>query len=437
MASYYTQDIKNVFQDRIGDSGLSTATFDQACAEAMAALDRVKREHHDGAALMRHAFLEDDLTAIEDAAVTVAERASQVFLIGTGGSSLGSKMIGASSPSTADRLSERMPASTLMDVFENADPNALWLSTDDDISDQAFIVVSKSGTTAETLALFAHCWSRAATAMGEPAAAKQFVFLTGPQDSPMRRLATQYGITTIDHEPDVGGRLSLLTNVCLLPAAFDWIDGRDLRAGARAVAETALSAADAAACPPAVGAAVQVALMREKGVTASVMMPYANQLEEFARWYCQLWAESLGKDGKGSMPYPARGMVDQHSQLQFWLSGPPMAAFTLIDLLPGSDPPVRIEDEEVSWMNGRSLSQMMSAACEATADTLVQHGRPVRRLRLQASHVDAQMMGALGMHFMLETVIAGYMMGIDPYTQPAVDTGKALMREYLSNSPVK
>lgn len=437
MASYYTQDIGSVFQDRIGDSGLSTAAFEQSCGDAMAALERVRREHHDGAALMRHAFLDGDLSTIQDSAVAIADRATQVFLIGTGGSSLGTKMIGASSPSDDGRLSERIPSSTLMDVFENADPNALWLSKDDDVGDQAFIVVSKSGTTAETLAIFAQCWSLAVKALGEPDAALRFLFITGPQDSPLRRLASKHGITVIDHEPDVAGRLSLLTNVCLLPAAIEWIDGRDLRAGARAVAETALTVADVAACPPAVGAAVQVALMREKGITASVMMPYANQLEEFARWYCQLWAESLGKDGKGSMPYPARGMIDQHSQLQFWLNGPAMAAFTLIDLLPGDDPPVRIDDADLSWMNGRSLGQMMSAACQATADTLAEHGRPVRRLHLQASHVNAETMGALGMHFMLETVIAGYMLGIDPYTQPAVDTGKALMREYLSSSPAK
>ena len=88
-------------------------------------------------------------------------------------------------------------------------------------------------------------------------------------------------------------------------------------------------------------------------------------------------------------------------------------------------------------MDGRTLGQLMQAAAQATADILAQNGRPVRRIRLVRTSVDAETVGALAMHFLLETAIAGYMLGIDPFTQPAVDAGKALMREFLSKSPAR
>jgi len=175
-------------------------------------------------------------------------------------------------------------------------------------------------------------------------------------------------------------------------------------------------------------------LMRERGATASIMMPYSDHLKDFSRWYCQLWAESLGKSGMVSLPYPALGMVDQHSQLQFWLNGPPIGVYTLIDLPAAPTPPIRTADPDLHWMDGRTLGQLMKAASRATGETLARHGRPVRRLHLKSPSIDAETVGALAMHFLAETVLAGYMLGVDPYTQPAVDNGKALMREYLSNS---
>jgi len=238
----------------------------------------------------------------------------------------------------------------------------------------------------------------------------------------------------VDHEADVVGRMSILANVGLLPAAIDGVDGRAVRAGARVVAEQALAADAAADCPPALGAAMQVALMRERGASASILMPYADRLKDFSLWYAQLWAESLGKQGCGSMPYPALGMVDQHSQLQFWLDGPPTGVYTLIDLPPADTPPLRPGDPGLAWMDGRTLGELMQAAAHATSRTLAKNGRPVRRIRLARTRVDAQSVGALAMHFMLETAVAGYMLGVDPYTQPAVDAAKAMVRDFLSNS---
>lgn len=425
MTSLYSQDISGIFPASFGADGLSRAAFDAACGDAWTALQRLRREHAAGAPLMRHAFRDDDLPEIEAAARTLAAGASRIVLIGAGGSSLGARTLCATAP--AGRLT----------FVENADPDTVGRAGGADIADSAFVAVSKSGATAETLAIFALHWAKAEQTLGPAGAAARFLIVTGPQDSPLRRLARKQGIHILDHEPDVVGRMSILSNAGLLPAAIDGVDGRAVRAGARSVAERALAAEAAADCLPALGAAMQVALMRERGTTASILMPYADRLAEFSLWYCQLWAESLGKKGCGSMPYPALGMVDQHSQLQFWLDGPPVGVYTMIDLPPADTPPLRLDDPGLDWLDGRTLGELMQAAASATAGILAQNGRPVRRIGLRRTGVDAETVGALAMHFMLETAIAGYMLGVDPYTQPAVDAAKALTRDYLSKSGEK
>jgi len=421
MTSLYSQDISGLFAAPPGEDGLSQDGFEAACGDAWSALQRLRKEHAAGAPLMRHAFRDDDLPEIEAASRNLAAKASRIILIGTGGSSLGARTL------CAVASSERTSA------VENADPDTLGRALEGDVADSAFLAVSKSGATAETLAVFALYWARVTEALGPAEAATRFLVVTGPQNSPLRRLARKRNVTILDHEPDVVGRMSILANVGLLPAAIDGVDGRAVRAGARAVAERALTAETTADCPPALGAAMQVALMRERGAAASILMPYADRLADFSRWYSQLWAESLGKERCGSMPYPALGMVDQHSQLQFWLDGPPIGAYTLIDLPPADTPPMRLDDSGLDWMDGRTLGELMQAAARATARTLAKNGRPVRLIRLAGTRVDAQSVGALAMHFMLETAIAGYMLGVDPYTQPAVDAAKALVRDFLSN----
>lgn len=425
MTPLYSQDISGLFPASPGAEGLSKTAFDAACSEAWRALQRLRSEHAAGAPLMRHAFCDDDLPEIETAARNLTAGASRTLLIGTGGSSLGARTLCAT-------------ASTGRTTFiENADPDTVGRALEGDIADCAFLAVSKSGTTVETLAVMAQSWAAASDALGPAEAGARFLVVTGPQESPLRRLALRHGMAVLDHEPDLVGRMSIFANVGLLPAFIDGIDGRAVRAGARGVAEQALTATAVTDCAPATGAAMQVALMRERGVTASILMPYADRLADLSRWYCQLWAESLGKAGCGSMPYPALGMVDQHSQLQFWLEGPPVGAYTIIDLPPADTPPLHLDGAGPDWLEGRSLGQLMQAAARATAGLLAQNGRPVRRIRLVKTRADAATVGALAMHFMLETAIAGYILGVDPYAQPAVDAGKALIRDFLSKSGKK
>ncbi|MEQ9349604.1 MAG: glucose-6-phosphate isomerase, partial [Alphaproteobacteria bacterium] len=251
---------------------------------------------------------------------------------------------------------------------------------------------------------------------------------------PLARFADATGAIRLAHDPHLAGRYSLLSVSGLLPAMLAGVDGRAVRDGARAVLAEVTSARAPEQVAPALGAALNVAMAEERGVSQTIILPYVDRLAPFALWYRQLWAESTGKSGKGTTPVDALGAVDQHSQLQFWLHGPADKLFTVITadvagLGPAADPTLA-RAVVAPWLAGRTVGDLMAAEQEATVQTLTGHGRPVRRLTI--ARPDGRTVGALAMHFMLETVLACRLWQVDPFSQPAVDEGKALARRILA-----
>jgi glucose-6-phosphate isomerase len=190
----------------------------------------------------------------------------------------------------------------------------------------------------------------------------------------------------------------------------------------------------AAEVPAALGAALSVALADTKGKSISVVMAYADRLERFTRWYVQLWAESLGKNGKGTTPVAALGPVDQHSQVQLYLGGPRDKLFTVVSTDgKGLGPRMDAELSKLAGepdFGGKTLGDLVSAESRATAETLAKNGCPVRTIHLPT--IDEASVGELLMHFMLETIIAAHLMDIDAFDQPAVEEGKVLAKKYLT-----
>ena len=148
----------------------------------------------------------------------------------------------------------------------------------------------------------------------------------------LRALLGAHRVRMIDHDPGVGGRFSVLTNVGLLPAAVCGLDIGAIREGAADALAPVLDDKPPAEVPPRSARRWRPRLAGSKPM--SVMMAYADRLERFTRWYVQLWAESLGKDGKGTTPIGALGPVDQHSQLQLFIAGPRDKLFTVVTVTP-------------------------------------------------------------------------------------------------------
>jgi glucose-6-phosphate isomerase len=300
-----------------------------------------------------------------------------------------------------------------------------------------FVAISKSGGTGETLMQTIAVLSALDRAGLRRRAGDVFLGLSEPRKpngrNALRDLLEPEGVRFLDHHTGVGGRYSVLTNVGLLPAAVLGLDIAAIRQGADDAYGPIRAGASPADAHAALGAALSVAAAME-GKAISVLMAYADRLERFTRWWVQLWAESLGKDGKGPQPVAAIGPVDQHSQLQLYLAGPNDKLFTIMTTgVAGQGPAMNSDLAQRAGepgFAGKTIGDLVAAQGRATADTLARNGRPTRRIHIET--LDARAMGELLMHFMLETILTGYALGVDPFDQPAVEEGKVLAKRYLA-----
>lgn len=423
------------FAPAIGLHGLTHDDFNAVLAETAGALDQL-RAWHKGT---NHPFLtlperRDDLPVIEAAAARLRRDFDSVVVLGTGGSSLGAMTLA----SLVQPLAGARPGHARVYFLENVDAASLdGVLRGLDFARTGFVVVSKSGRTTETLSQFLVCLAALRKIVGQDRIARHVLVVVEPGNSPLRRLADHHELPIIDHDPKLGGRFSGLSVTGLLPAMIAGLDGAAAREGAAAVLERSLAARNPVDSEPAVGAALNIAYLRHRNAHTTVLMPYSDQLAPFGLWFRQLWAESLGKNGKGTTPIRALGSVDQHSQLQLYLDGPDDKFYTFVSTDSEGTGQVIARDPgvgaELDWLVGRTMGDVMFTLQRSTWKTLVQRGRPVRQFRLPV--LDARALGAMMMHYMLETAIAAHLLGVDPFDQPAVEQGKILARRYLERIP--
>ncbi len=429
MTSYYRHSIEDALERSIGDKGLPQKSLDEAMAELRPALDRIRHWHDSGELpLFKLPARRDDLAALEAHADRFA-RFEHVVVMGSGGSSLSGKTLVA----LKDQGFGPAPGRPKLWFIDNVDPATFAALLDRLPLDRTgFIPISKSGGTPETIAAFLALTGAVEAKLGKAALASNVMAITEPVDNPLRRLATSMGCTILEHDPKVGGRYSALSLVGMLPAMIAGLDCAAVREGAASVLDPVLAAHDVADIAPALGAALSVGLAREKGINITVLMPYVDRLNTFGSWYRQIWAESIGKQGVGTTPAIALGTVDQHSQVQLYLDGPADKLFTFLiqdtagqgaTLQPGGD-------KALDYLTGHTMGDLLQAEADATATATVQAKRPTRVIRV--AQVDERTIGALMMHFILETIFAAHLWKIDAFDQPAVEQGKVLTRQYLS-----
>lgn len=409
MRRLFTQSIDTALEPAIGEYGASDESLAHWRAQwpaAWAALQ--ERFAPEIQAIFDLPTREEDLAQIESIGREITARYEALVVIGMGGSSLGAEVLAALS--TADR--------PVLHVLDNIDPRTFadvtralpWNRT-------AFLLVSKSGGTIELHALLGALMEEGRAQAID--ITKQCYAITIPNENPLHQFARAHAIPVIAHDAALCGRFSIFSAVGLIPAAAMGVDVRAIRAGARTALVTQEVAAEAAA--------LNMALM-DQGVATHVLMHYDDRLGALGRWVRQCWAESLGKEGLGSLPVASRGVTDQHSQLQLYLDGPADKYFTSLLLdHSGQGPAI---GAAFSYLNGKHLGDLLTAAQRATHDTLISEGCPLRILTLNA--LDAETFGALLMHFTLETIFTAALMGINPFDQPAVEAGKKRALEYLA-----
>ncbi len=432
MSMSYVQITSSCLSAVLGTHGLDSGQFETTLKKTEPALQILRAQYADGSLpLLRLAERTDDIDALVPVASRYRELFDDVVILGTGGSSLGGQ--------TLCRLSESefgpRDGAPRLHFFDNVDPHSMSTMLDQLALDRTgFLVISKSGSTAETMTQFLVSLKAVQNTVGPDKAADHFTAITEPGENLLRRIAKSHGMAVLDHDPNIGGRYSALSLVGLLPAMISGLDVGAVRAGAMGVLQPVLDGEKAENIEAAVGASISVGLASENNILSTVMMPYVDRLADFSLWFRQLWAESLGKDSKGTTPVNALGIVDQHSQLQLYLDGPRDKMFTIIMLsCAGEGPsvdPALAEDDDLAYLSGKSVGALMDAEQRATAETLIRNNRTTRIIQIDT--LDETVMGALMMHFMLETIIAAHLFGVDPFDQPAVEEGKILTRKYLA-----
>jgi glucose-6-phosphate isomerase len=357
-----------------------------------------------------------------------------VVVLGIGGSALGP---------IALRTSLRKPYWNQLDrkerdgwprmhVLDNVDPHTIAaLLAGLSLERTLFIVTSKSGGTAETMAQYLVVRERLERA--KLAVRDHVVFVTDPKKGALRPIATRDNIRALDIPANVGGRFSVLCPVGILPAAVVGIDTGKLLAGAGDIAKACVSGS-LKENPAGTFATLQYLADQRAGKHINVLMPYSDPLRDMAAWFVQLWAESLGKirpqdkQHSGPTPLGALGATDQHSQVQLFMEGPADKTITLIAVKRDKSagdvtiPSLHKDVPELAYLGGHSLGELLDVERRATAGALARRGRPNMTLELDA--VDEWHVGALFMLLEAATIYAGAMYGVNPLDQPGVELGK-------------
>lgn len=424
----YQQDNSGCLAYAQGRDHIDVDNFNAVLKRTDGAVRRLKEQFQDKSLpLLQLPSSDADMVTIQGVAARWRQRFRHIVVLGTGGSSLGARAILALRP--------RDDTGPVISYPDNLDPDTSDVLTPDtaDISGTGFIVISKSGSTGETMTQALIALAHMRRHLPQHKFREHFLFIVEPGDSPLRQIGRDFDITMLDHDPNVGGRYSVLSLVGLLPAYLGSLDGRKIRRGAAGVLNAVLTEPESA---PAVGAALNIAYLEQREIRQTVMLPYCDRLDLFSCWYRQLWAESIGKDGQGSTPVRALGPVDQHSQLQLYLDGANDRLFTVI--LPDHIDRGPVVDAGLAskygmnYLAGRRVGDLVDAMQRATTETLIKHNRPVRIIRIHQP--DEETLGALFMHFMLETIIACDLVDVTPFDQPAVEESKVLARQYLAAS---
>ena len=348
-----------------------------------------------------------------------------MLVLGIGGSALGNKALYSALKTEAE-----LPRKLF--VYDNVDPVFLYeILSQINLEKTLVNVITKSGTTAETMAgymIVADIIKRKFPKDYQ----KRIIITTDKEKGFLRQVINQEGYHGFTVPDNVGGRFSVLSDVGLLSSAFTGIDIKALLQGAKDMREICWNP-NIWENPAYLNGLIHFLYYRQ-GKNISVMMPYSNSLYDFADWYRQLWAESLGKrkDIKGreiyvgQTPVKALGTTDQHSQVQLYTEGPNDKVFTFLTVehfkhdytIPNLHP----DREEVNYLGGKKLSELLNAERLATEIALSKAMRPNGNIVFP--QIDAYHLGQFIMLYEIQTVFTGKLLCINPLDQPGVEAGK-------------
>ncbi len=434
-----TLDYRNIDQSVIGcENGLDIqqefANYKDRITSIIADLNKRKDKPGQWLQWMNLGYSEETLWYVKEYASMVQGRFDNILVLGIGGSALGGLAVTEALLKPYWNLLTPEQRNDLPRIFflDNIDPDTMTGLLDMlDLSKTLVNVITKSGSTAETMSQFMIVKDRLEKELGDNYR-YNVVATTDKKTGILRQIAEQEGYKTFVVPDDVGGRFSVFSAVGLLPFALVGIDIDEITNGIKDM-DLALKNTDINENIAAQNALIHYLMDTQKGKNMSVMMPYSSRLKYVSDWYTQLWAESLGKNKDkegnnvcvGPTPIKALGATDQHSQIQLYNEGPNNKIINFIRVKEFDNTleiPAIFEYTGIGYLGGKTINQLINAEADSTKVVLADYQRPNVTITLEK--VDGYNVAQLLYMLEVQTAIAGELYNIDAFNQPGVEQAK-------------
>lgn len=434
-----TLDYRNVKSAIVGnDNGIEIEqefeNYKGRIAEIIADLNKRKDKPGQWLQWMNLGYNEETVWLVKEYASLVRNRFENILVLGIGGSALGGIAVTEALLKPYWNLLSPEKRGNFPRIFflDNIDPDQITGLLDLlDLSKTLVNVITKSGSTAETMAQYMIVKDIMEQELGDNYR-RNIVVTTDKKIGILRQLADQEGYKTFVVPDDVGGRFSVFSAVGLLPFALVGLDVDDIINGVKDM-DLALKNTDIWENIAAQNALIHYLMDTNKGKKLSVMMPYSSRLKYVSDWYVQLWAESLGKEinkngekvNCGPTPVKAVGATDQHSQIQLYNEGPndKIINFIRVDEFDNNlEIPKIFEYTGIGYLGGKSINTLINAEADATKVALVDYQRP--NVTISIPKVNGYYVAQLLYMLEVQTAIAGELYGINTFDQPGVEQAK-------------
>ena len=410
------------------------ANYKETIANIITDLNQRKDKPGQWLQWMNLGYNEETVWYVKEFASMVKGKFDNILVLGIGGSALGGIAVTEALLKPYWNMLTPEQRNGLPRIFflDNIDPDSMNGLLDIlDLSKTLVNVITKSGSTAETMSQYMIIKDRLEKELGDNYR-RNIVATTDKKMGVLRQLADQEGYKTFVVPDDVGGRFSVFSAVGLVPFALVGLDIDQIMNGIKDM-DLALKNTDINQNIAAQGALIQYLLDTKKGKNLSVMMPYSSRLKYVSDWYVQLWAESLGKEVNnngdkvniGPTPIKALGATDQHSQIQLYNEGPNNKVITFIRVKNFDttlEIPQIFEYTGIGYLGGKTINDLINAEADSTRVALADYSRPTMTLSIEK--IDEYNLAQLLYMLEVQTAIAGELYNINTFNQPGVEQAK-------------
>ena len=421
----------NITDANIKQKFLKNKNIDTRLRDAHDRLHALDRSSGTGWVELASMITEEEINAIKQAAEKIKEQSKILVVIGIGGSYAGIKAGLDALGGNKENCPEIMFMGTTFSASELT--NCLTAVKENDAS---VCVISKSGTTTESLVAFNLIENYFKKKYKKGAEYKNRIYvITDYEKGYLREVATREGYASFIIPRTVGGRYSVLSPVGLLPLCTAGINIEEILEGAKETYKNCFMLNDQN--PAYLYALARNILHTKYNKMIEVLTSFDDRLVGFYEWYKQLFAESEGKDGKGLFVSSLTYSTDLHSFGQFLQQGSPVLFETFLDIMkPEKD--IKLENIDVSspiaGLEGVNLSDVIGATKKGVLDAHKKAGVPI--INIKIDELNERAFGALVQFFELSCAVSGYLLGVNPFDQPGVEEYKKNTRENF-NSFVK